>query len=327
MAISVEELRQLVEEDSAGWRKQNCVSLRDLTAAQIEMVLQVAKELKRHDLGRHPSLFWRYPRTLAMLFQKPSLRTRVSFETSMAHLQGHAVYLAPDDVGLGIREAVEDVAGTLSRWVDSIAARVYHHTTVQQLAQHATVPVINALSDLEHPVQAFADILTLQEYAPAGAPMRLAYTGDGNNVLHALLIACSRLGISLRAACPPGYEPNPAYLEDAQQYAAQTGAEILLCATPQEAVKDAHAVYTDVWTSMGQEEEKQERNRTFAPYQLNEQLMTMAAPGAFALHCMPAHRGEEITEGVMNAHKHTILEQAENRLHTQKALLMLILGL
>lgn len=323
-----EQLRQAIQQDATGWRKRSVISLWDVSPQQIRALLDVAVFLKKSDLARKPTLYWNYPRTLAMLFEKPSLRTRVSFEASMAHLRGHAIYLGPNDVGLGTREAVPDVAASLSRWVDLIAARVFQHSTVEQLAQNATIPVINALSDREHPIQAFADLLTLQEFCgPLGNNLKLAYVGDGNNVLHALLLACAKMGVNLSAACPDGYLPDNAYFEEARRWAAETGAYIELLSNPEEAVRGADAVYTDVWASMGQESERAHRVKLFAPYQLNSALMAHAKPNAIAMHCLPAHRGEEITDEVMETHKNAILEQAENRLHTQKALLLLIIGL
>ncbi len=325
---SKEALRRIIFEDRAKWRKRSMITLWDVTTEQIHTLLHVAAEMKTHDLARETSLYWEYPRTLAMLFEKPSLRTRVSFEVSMAHLEGHAIYLSPDDVGLGTREAVPDVAGALSRWVDAITARVFKHETVEELALHATVPVINALSDREHPVQAFADLLTLQEQKGAlGNHLKIAYVGDGNNVLHALLLACAKTGVNLTAGCPEGYSPSPAYVAEAQRIGKETGAKIEIITDPFTAVHDADVVYTDVWTSMGQEAEKQARNRLFVPYQVNSELMAKAKPDAIVLHCLPAHRGEEISAELMDAHKTIIMDEAENRLHTQKALLVLVLGL
>jgi ornithine carbamoyltransferase len=220
------------------------------------------------------------------------------------------------------------VAAALSRWVDAITARVFKHATVEELALHATIPVINALSDREHPVQAFADLLTLTEQkGELGNHLKLAYVGDGNNVLHALLLACAKTGVNLAAGCPDGYQPTPEYVSEAQRIGQETGAKIELYTDPIAAVRDADAVYTDVWTSMGQEAEKQARIRLFAPYQVNAALMARAKPDAVVLHCLPAHRGEEISAEMMDAHKTVIMDEAENRLHTQKALLVLILGL
>ena len=321
-------LRQYIAQAHPLWAKKSLVSLMDVSEEQFLAILDVAAGLKALDLARKPGIEWQYTRTLAMIFEKPSLRTRVSFEASMAHLRGHAINLAPGEVGIGTREPVEDVAGVLSRWVDVIAARVFKHETVAGLAQHGTIPVINALSDREHPIQALADLLTLREkVGPLGNEMKLAYVGDGNNVLHALLLACALTGVNISAACPEAFQPLPEYVAKAKEYAEKSGATVTTGTDAAEAVKDADAVYTDVWTSMGQEEERELRLQIFAPYQINAELLAGAKPNALVLHCLPAHRGEEISADVMTAHAATIYEQAENRLHTQKALLMLIIGL
>ena len=322
------QLRQLIEDNAHSWRKKSVISLFDFSSEQIRAALDVAAGLKHYDLARERSVYWQYPRTLALLFEKPSLRTRVSFEAGMAHLHGQAIYLAPGDVGLGAREAVADVAGALSRWVDIIAARVFKHETVEDLQKYGTIPVINALSDREHPVQAFADLLTLQERKGSlGNNLKLTYVGDGNNVLHALLLACAKMGVHLSAACPPGYEPLDSYVQEATRIAQQTGASVEIVSDPVQAVQNADALYTDVWASMGQEDEKTARMQIFAPYQINSALLAHAKPDAIVLHCLPAHRGEEISADVMDTHNTVIMDQAENRLHTQKALLTLILGL
>jgi ornithine carbamoyltransferase len=326
--LAVVALRTRIMDDPMGWRRKSLLSLFDVSNTQFREVLAVAAELKALDQHRMPGIAWEYPRTLGMIFEKPSLRTRVSFEASMVHLRGHAIYLAPGDIGLGSRESVEDVAGVLSRWVDIITARVFAHETVEELARHSTSPVINALSDQEHPVQAFADLLTLQEHkGPLGNNLKLAYVGDGNNVLNALLLACARCGVHVSAAFPEGYAPSERYVEEARRIGAETGAQVALTHDPAEAVRDADAVYTDVWASMGQEAEKEARVKLFAPYQVNMELVGKAKPDAIVLHCLPAHRGEEITAEVMEKFKTPILDQAENRLHTQKALLALIVGL
>ncbi len=324
------DLQDWVQKDETKWRGRSLVSLFDVSAEQILSVLDLASSLKTlKDQKRF--LYFTHPKTLALLFEKPSLRTRVSFEAGMAQMAGHAIYLAPGDVGLGVRESVADVAGGLSRWVDAIAARTFKHETVEELAANATVPVINALSDREHPIQAFADLMTIiEQKGKPGNHLKLAYIGDGNNVLHALLLACAKVGVNLTAACPAGYEPNTAYVAEAQRIGSEeggTGAKISLVTDPEEAVREADVLYTDVWTSMGQEEEKAERLRIFAPYQVNAELLAHAKPDAIVLHCLPAHREEEITSDVMAAHSKVILDQAENRLHTQKALVLLLLGL
>ncbi len=326
--MTSEDLGRLIEADPTGWRKRSLLSLFDVSPQQMRTVLDVAAGLKRYDLARERSLYWQYPRTLALVFEKPSLRTRVSFEAGMAHLQGKAIYLAPGDVGLGTREATKDVAGALSRWVDIIAARVFAHETVVELAERGTVPVINALSDREHPIQAFADLLTLQEHkGPLGNNLTLAYVGDGNNVLHALLLACAKMGVNLNAACPQGYGPSEVYVDEARRIGSETGAQIQIVTDPILAAQNADAVYTDVWASMGQEDEKQARAQIFAGYCVDDALLAHAKPDVIVLHDLPAHRGEEIDGDTMDAHITTIMDQAENRLHTQKALLTLILGL
>ncbi|MCW3051437.1 MAG: ornithine carbamoyltransferase [Chthonomonadales bacterium] len=323
-------LKAWIQRDASGWRGKSLVSLFDVSSEQFLAVLECAakfKELKRQD----KFVYLSHPKTLALLFEKPSLRTRVSFEAAMAHLAGHAVYLAPADVGLGVRESVADVAGGLSRWVDAIAARTFKHETVAELAESAKVPVINALSDREHPIQAFADLLTIQESkGPLGNHLKVAYVGDGNNVLHALMLACAKVGVNVIAACPKGYEPALGYVAEAQRIGAGkngTGAQIRVVSDPIEAVAQADVVYTDVWTSMGQEAETAERLKIFAPYQINSALLAHAKPDVIVLHCLPAHREEEITTEVMDAYKTIIQDQAENRLHTQKALVALMLGL
>lgn len=329
-AASIEALRELITSDPHKWRRKSLVSLFDVSPEQFRNVLAVAAQLKALDQNRTPGIAWSYPRTLGMIFEKPSLRTRISFEASMVHLRGHAIYLAPGDVGLGVRESVADVAGVLSRWVDVITARVFAHETVEELARHSTSPVINALSDREHPIQTFADLLTLQEQKGAlGSHLKLAYVGDGNNVLNALLLACAKTGVQLAAACPSGYEPDPAYVAEAKRICEteRNGATVAIVTDPVEAVQNADALYTDVWASMGQESEKAARAEIFAPYQINAALFRLAKPDAIALHCLPAHREEEISAEIMEAHKMVILDQAENRLHTQKALLALIVGL
>ncbi len=313
------------------WRGRSLVSLKSISAEDITTVLDYAAELKRTHRDKLAVARPPYPRTLAMLFEKPSLRTRVSFEAGMAQLGGHAIYLAPGDIGLGTRETVPDVAAALSRWVDVISARVFKHETVEQLAENATIPVINALSDMEHPLQAFADLLTIREYKGSlGGHLKLTYIGDGNNVLHTLLIACAKMGMSISAACPEGYGPDPAYLEEAIQIAhsGSGGIPVIEIVTdPAQAVKNADVLYTDVWASMGQEEEKAARAKVFAPYQINGMLVRKAKSDAIVLHCLPAHREEEITSEVMEAFKAPIIDEAENRLHTQKALISLMLGL
>jgi ornithine carbamoyltransferase len=283
-------------------------------------LLQRALELKRFRTTERPLA----GRTAALVFQKPSLRTRMSFEVAMLQLGGHAVYLSPAEVGLGQREGAVDVARVLSRYADVIVARVFLHSDVTALAQHASVPVVNALSDREHPCQILADLLTLYERRGTLKGVRLAYVGDGNNVAHSLALAAPALGIDLRFACPDGYEPDPAIMEQAQA-GAPAGA-IELFRDPHEAVRGADAVYTDSWYSMGQESEAEARAPIFRRFQLNTALLSEAEPDVLAMHCLPAHRNQEITDEVMDGAASVVYDQAENRLHVQKALLLKLLG-
>ena len=327
---SVSTFRDILDlaNEKGQWRGKDLISLMDVSPEAFQSVLNVAAALKTLHSQKSELPLWDYPRTLGMIFEKPSLRTRVSFEAGMAHLRGHAIYLQPSDIGLGTREPVADVARALSRWVDIVSARVFKHQTVLDLAAHASVPVINALSDLEHPLQAFADMLALQENkGPLGNNLKLAYIGDGNNVLHALLLACAKMGVNLTAACPEGYFPDEAYLQEAVKIGVTTGAIIAVVVDPYEAVREADAVYTDVWASMGQEEEAEARKKIFADYQVNTALMSKAKPDAVGMHDLPAHPGEEITSEVFEKHQQVIFDQAENRMHTQKALILLMLGL
>jgi ornithine carbamoyltransferase len=303
------------------------LSAADVSRAEAELLIERAIDLKRewHN-GGHPTLPLR-GRTLALVFEKPSLRTRVAFEAGMNQLGGQGSYLSANDIDMGGRESVPDVARNLSRWVQALAARVFKHTTVLTLARHATVPVINALSDREHPCQALADMLTLYERFGQLQGLQLAYVGDGNNVCHSLLLLGAGLGVNMTVATPLDYRPDPEIVEQATQIAATHGATISITASPWEAVEGAHAVYTDVWASMGQEHESARRRPVFAPYQLNAELLAAARPEALVMHCLPAHRGEEVTAEVIEGPQSVIFDQAENRLHVQKALILTLLGL
>ena len=257
-----------------------------------------------------------------MIFQKPSNRTRVSFEVGMYQLGGHALPLSPQEIQMGSREAPSDTGRVLARYTDAIMARVFSHEEVEELAAAAEVPVINGLSDLHHPCQALADLLTVQEEFSTLEGVEISYVGDGNNVAHSLAIGCALVGSRLTIAHPEGHAPSAKIIE----LAATLGVPPALTEDPREAVTGARVVYTDVWSSMGQEAEAEERKRSFAPYQVNEELMTHAAPDAVFLHCLPAHRGEEVTAGVIDGPRSRVFEEAENRLHAQKALLYLLLG-
>jgi len=297
------------------------LSCADLTRESAQATFSAAAELKQRWKagGRGVPLAGR---TLALIFEKPSLRTRVTFEVGAVQLGGRAVYLAGSEIGLGTREAVPDVARNLSRWVDGIVARVFAHATIAGLARHATIPVINALSDFEHPCQAVADFFTLWERGVDLARMRLAWIGDGNNVCHSILLLGALLGSDLVVACPPGYEPNAGVLTTVRRL----GGRVEVTVDAREAAEGADVLYTDVWTSMGQEAERGRRQEAFARYQLNETLVGFAKPSVLVMHCLPAHRGEEITEAVLDGPHSIVLDQAENRLHAQKAIILGLLG-
>jgi len=265
-------------------------------------------------------------KTLAIMFEKPSLRTRVSFELAMRQLGGQTIYLSPAEVGLGERESVLDVARVLSRYVDAIAIRTFSHQTLETLASYSSVPVINALSDLEHPCQALADLLTIYEKKGELNGLTLAFVGDGNNVAHSLMLAASLMGMNFRIAYPAGYAVQDRIFHMAKDYATDSGAEIFCTDEPRLAISGADVVYTDVWTSMGQEAEAQQRRQVFAGYQINSELLSSAKEDAILMHPLPAHRGEEVAEGILDNHKSVVFDQAENRLHLQKALLAGMLG-
>ncbi|HET6385889.1 MAG TPA: ornithine carbamoyltransferase [Armatimonadota bacterium] len=304
-------------------RGRSVLSSADLSVDETAMALQAAMELKaERNLAPAPL----HGQCLALIFEKPSLRTRVTFETAFVQLGGHPIYLAPGDIGLGTRETVPDVARNLSRWVQGIVARTFAHHTVEELAQFGTIPVINALSDREHPCQALADFQTILERAGSVRDFPIAWIGDGNNVCHSFLLTGARLGAEIRVASPPGYTPDRAIVREAKADAAKNGGSITIMPDAFDAVRGAGAVYTDVWTSMGQETERDERLMLFQGYQVNAELMREARPDAFVLHCLPAHRGEEITAEVLDGPQSAVLDQAENRLHAQKALLAMLMG-
>ncbi len=299
-------------------RLSHYLGVADLSADAILDLLDLALDLKRgHAAPRLPN------KTAALVFQKPSLRTRVSFEVAMVQLGGHALYLSPAEIQLGQREGVPDAARVLSRYVDVIVARVFLHSDVASLAAHASVPVINALSDREHPCQILADLLTLYERHGSLRGLKLAYVGDGNNIAHSLALAATRLGIELRIASPDGYEPDPTVLEQAAQDASGS---VELYRDPHQAVHGVDAIYTDAWYSMGQESEAELRAPLFRRYQVNQELVLHAAADALVMHCLPAHRNQEITDEVLDGPQSVVYDQAENRLHAQKALLVRLLG-
>jgi len=298
--------------------KRDFVTIADWSTEEIVQTFDLARELKaRFKAGEvyHPLK----GKTLAMVFQKPSNRTRVSFEVGMYQLGGHALYLGPAEIGLGKRESVADVARVLARYVDGIMARVFDHDHVEQLADWASVPVINGLSDLVHPCQIMGDMLTIIEHRGRFEGVHVAWVGDGNNVCHSWLNLAAKIPFKLSIATPEGYEPRPDFVERALRGGVS---EIALYHSAEEAVRGAEFVYTDVWASMGQEEEAEQRKQVFAPFQVNEALLKLADPNVKFLHCLPAHRGEEVTDEVMDGPHSIVFDQAENRLHIQKAILV-----
>ncbi|MDR7523033.1 MAG: ornithine carbamoyltransferase [Armatimonadota bacterium] len=305
-------------------RGRDYLSVDDLTPEEFAGLIEFARHLKaRSAAGDRPPLL--AGKTLAMVFEKPSLRTRVSFEVGMFQLGGMAIYLGPQDIQLGVRESVADAARNLERMADGIMARTFAHATVTGLAEAARCPVVNGLSDLEHPCQALGDLLTVAERFPRLQDVRIAWVGDGNNVCHSLLLGAAKLGMTMTVATPPGYAPSEAIVQRARAIAAATGATITLVTDPVRGVEGANVVYTDVWASMGQEAQREERARVFRPYQVNAMLLARARPTAVVMHCLPAHRGEEITDDVLDGPQSIVYDQAENRLHAQKALLAMIL--
>lgn len=311
------------EPEVAGWgaiAAGHCRSDLDLSAAELRQVLDLAAEVKKHP-GRYRKAL--RGRILSLLFEKPSLRTRLTFEVAAKQLGGDSIQ---NNGPIGGREPVKDVARNLERWTDLIVARTFAQQTVDELAEWARVPVINALSDLYHPCQALADMQTLKEQWGGWAGHKLAYVGDGNNVAHSLLLMGTRLGLSVTVVTPQGYEPAAGVVAQAQKFAAESGAAVEITSEIETGLRGAEAVYTDVWASMGQEHEAFERARIFAAYQVDEAMMKTAAPGALFMHCLPAHRDEEVTDGVMESKQSVVFEQAENRLHAQKALVLMLLG-
>jgi ornithine carbamoyltransferase len=293
--------------------KRDFISISDFNKQEIYEIFDLTKKLKESQKKgvEHKIL---KDKTLAMIFEKPSLRTRVTFETGMTQLGGHAIYLAPADIKLGTRESVPDAAKNLSRWIDLIMARVFSHKTIEDLAKNATIPVINGLSDLEHPCQIMCDLYTIIEKKAHLDNVTIAYVGDGNNVCNSLIGASTLLGFSLNIATPKGYEPNKNYLVKAKK--------ANLTHDAKQAIAGADIIYTDVWASMGQEKEAEKRKKIFMPYQLNKNLLKSAKKDYLIMHCLPAHRGKEITDEVMDDARSIVFDQAENRLHTQKGIMV-----
>jgi ornithine carbamoyltransferase len=301
------------------------IAIADFNRAEIQDLLDLAVRLKKeYQSGGNPPLL--KGKVLAMIFQKPSLRTRVSFDMAMRHLGGDALYLSPAEIGLGQRESIADVARVLSGYVEAIMARVFEHAHVQELAKWASVPVINGLSDYNHPCQGMADALTIQEKFGKLEGLNVSFVGDGNNVAVSLMHISALLGANFSIASPEGYELKPFAVEIGQRLARASGSRISLLRDPHQAVKGAHVIYTDTWTSMGQEQETKIRERVFPPYQVNAALVSEADRDVIVMHCLPAHRGQEITDEVADGAHSVLFQQAHNRLHAQKAILARLLG-
>ncbi len=303
---------------------KHLLSIQDLSSSEIKAILDEAAELKEKlQKGEAHELL--KGKTLGMIFEKPSLRTRVTFETGMTQLGGHAIYLAPTDIQLGERESVPDVAHNLSRWVDVLMARLFKHDIIAELARYSSVPVINGLTNLHHPCQTLSDLLTIREHKGELNKLKIAWIGDGNNVCNSLLLGCTLVGTNISVACPHDYEPPADIVKQARANARKSGAKIEFTPDPQRAVDGADVIYTDVWVSMGQEKEARERMKTFKGYQVNAQLLNKAKPDSIVMHCLPAHRGQEITDDVIDGPRSVVWDQAENRMHVQKALLVALL--
>ncbi|WP_019554456.1 ornithine carbamoyltransferase [Propionispira raffinosivorans] len=302
---------------------KDLLSIHDLTTEEVYEILDLAKELKAKQKAgvEHPIL---KGKTLGMIFQKSSTRTRVSFEVGMYQLGGTALFLSGNELQIGRGEPIKDTARVLSRYLDGVMIRTFAHADVEEFAKYADIPVINALTDLLHPCQVLTDLLTIQEHKGKKLKgLKLAYIGDGNNMTHSLMYGCAKVGMHFSVATPPGYEPNAAVTKNAVEDAKMTGGSITVSHDIFAAAKDADILYTDVWASMGQESERQERKEIFKNYQINKELLQTADQRAIVLHCLPAHRGEEITEDVMEDHAQVIFDEAENRLHVQKAIMAL----
>jgi ornithine carbamoyltransferase len=302
--------------------KKDLISISELSTNEIEEIFELTDKLKK-DKDSYSKVL--SGKTIALIFQKPSNRTRVSFEVGMYQLGGNSFYLAPNEISLGVRESIKDVAKTLSRYVDGIVLRTFEHKNILELAKFADVPVINGLSDFSHPCQALADIYTIRERLKVLKGVTLAYIGDGNNVCNSLLYTCAKIGLNMNVGAPKGYEPDKLVLKDAKSIAQSRNASISLFNDPYEAVRAADVVYTDVWASMGQEKESKVRKKIFKEFQVNGNLLKLAKKNVLIMHCLPAHRGEEITDEVIDSKNSVVFDQAENRMHVQKAILIKLL--
>ncbi len=303
--------------------KKDLISIKDLTSKEIEELFNLTVKLKKDKFKFSKILTGK---TLVLIFQKPSNRTRVSFEVGMYQLGGNSLYLSPNEINIGVRESIKDVAKTISRYVDGIVLRTFEHKNCLEMAQAATVPVINGLSDFSHPCQGLADLFTIKEKFKNLKNITLAYVGDGNNVCNSLLFAAAKTGMNITVATPNGYSPDEQVVKYAQEITKKTGSQIKITQDAVSAVKGAQVVYTDVWASMGQEEEISKRKIIFKDFQINAKLLANAAPNVLVMHCLPAHRGEEITDEVMDSKNSIVFDQAENRMHVQKAILIKLLN-
>ncbi|MBV9609911.1 MAG: ornithine carbamoyltransferase [Acidobacteria bacterium] len=303
------------------WR--DLISIRDLAPKDVEFILELAALIKSRPAEFRTALAGKQ---VALFFEKPSLRTRLTFEAGISSMGGTTFFIDQTGSRIDAREPLSDIAHNLERWVDGVVLRTFAHSTASGMAEHACIPVVNALTDHEHPCQALADYFTLQEKFGDVKKIRLAYVGDGNNVAHSLMLTAAALGSTIRVAAPPGYEPDPEVTGSAVRSCAKTGGSVEVTHDPIAAVTNADAIYTDVWASMGQEAEAAERRKVFAAYQVNEALFAHAAPHAVFMHCLPAHRGEEVTAEVIDSSRAIVFDQAENRLHVQKAILLLLVG-
>ena len=306
-------------------KHKDLISIHDLEIGEVALILDVAAKLKRKQKNGEPHQYLK-GKTLAMLFSKASTRTRTSFEVGFFQLGGHPIYLSDDASQIGRGEPVKDTARVLSRFVDGIMIRTFSHDSVVELAKYASIPVINGLTDLLHPCQALTDLFTIQEKMKVLKGRKMVYVGDGNNMAHSLMYAAAKVGMNMVCACPKGYQPDPHVLAEAQEDASHTGCTITVEEDVMKAVKGADVLYTDTWASMGQEEEHDARKKIFAPYQINAELLAAARPEAIVMHCLPAYRGEEITDDVIEGPQSVVFDQAENRLHVQKAIMALLMS-
>lgn len=306
-------------------KHKDLISIHDLEIGEVALILDVAAKLKRKQKKGEPHQYLK-GKSLAMLFSKASTRTRTSFEVGFYQLGGHPIYLSDDASQIGRGEPVKDTARVLSRFVDGIMIRTFSHESVIELAKYASIPVINGLTDLLHPCQALTDLFTIQEKMKVLKGRKMVYVGDGNNMAHSLMYAAAKVGMNMVCACPKGYQPDPHVLAEAQEDASHTGCTITVEEDVMKAVKGADVLYTDTWASMGQEEEHEARKKIFAPYQINAELLAAARPEAIVMHCLPAYRGEEITDEVIEGPQSVVFDQAENRLHVQKAIMALLMS-